>query len=210
MAFINLPAITSPSYKDSVATASALPTLNNIDGDVRVVLDTSTIYVWSASGDNWVASGGGGGGITSLNAQSGAAQTFAAGSSGNDFAISSALNVHTFNIPSASSTARGLVTTGAQSFAGNKTFDNDVAISGNYAEAYRVEKFTLNAGDITAKSITLARTPVSASKTILIVIGGAEQDYGVDYTVSGAILDWDGLALDGILESGDKIIVLYS
>ena len=52
-----------------------------------------------------------GGGITDLNGETGATQTFATGTSGTDFGISSASNTHTFNIPSASATNRGLLTT---------------------------------------------------------------------------------------------------
>lgn len=50
-------------------------------------------------------------GITSLNSQTGATQTFATGSSGTDFNISSATNTHTFNLPTASATNRGLLST---------------------------------------------------------------------------------------------------
>ncbi len=61
-------------------------------------------------------------GITSLGLQTGTTQTFATGSTGTDFNISSATNVHTFHIPSASGSNRGLVTTDTQTFAGAKTF----------------------------------------------------------------------------------------
>ena len=50
------------------------------------------------------------GGIGSLNGLTDTAQTFATGTAGTDFGISSASGVHTFNIPSASATNRGLVT----------------------------------------------------------------------------------------------------
>lgn len=61
-------------------------------------------------------------GITSLNNLNASDQLFAAGTSGTDFAIVSAAGTHTFNLPSASATARGLVTTGVQTLAGVKTF----------------------------------------------------------------------------------------
>ncbi len=49
------------------------------------------------------------GGITSLNALTGGTQTFATGTSGTDFDISSSGTVHTFNIPTASGSSRGLL-----------------------------------------------------------------------------------------------------
>jgi hypothetical protein len=61
-------------------------------------------------------------GLQSLNGLTKQAQYFAVGSTGTDFNISSSVDTHTFNIPSASATARGVVTTGTQTFAGEKTF----------------------------------------------------------------------------------------
>ena len=62
-------------------------------------------------------------GIYSLNALTGATQTFAVGTSGTDFAISSSGTTHTFNLPSASTSNRGALTVAAQTVAGGKTFD---------------------------------------------------------------------------------------
>ena len=49
-------------------------------------------------------------------------QTFATGTTGSDFNISSVGTVHTFNIPDASSTARGLINATSQTINGTKTF----------------------------------------------------------------------------------------
>lgn len=72
---------------------------------------------------------GGSGGIGTLNTLTASSQTFATGTSGTDFAISSSTSTHTFNIPDASATARGLVTTGTQTFAGSKTFSTNPTFS---------------------------------------------------------------------------------
>jgi hypothetical protein len=67
--------------------------------------------------------------ITSLNGLTASTQTFATGTSGTDFNISSGTSTHTFNIPYAGSGATGLVTTQAQTIAGSKTFSSQTIIS---------------------------------------------------------------------------------
>ncbi len=64
--------------------------------------------------------------LYSLNGDTSGTQTFAVGTSGTDFNVSTSSGVHTFNIPDASATARGLVTTGTQTFAGSKTFTSRI------------------------------------------------------------------------------------
>ena len=61
-------------------------------------------------------------GLTALNGLQAQVQNFATGTTGTDFDIVSSGSTHTFNLPSASATARGVVTTGSQTFAGVKTF----------------------------------------------------------------------------------------
>jgi hypothetical protein len=69
-------------------------------------------------------------GITALNGLTAQVQNFATGTSGTDFAISSTSATHTFNLPDASATARGVVTTGIQTIAGIKTFTSNMNADG--------------------------------------------------------------------------------
>lgn len=72
-----------------------------------------------------------------------------------------------------------------------------------------INKFTLSPTDITNKFVTLSSVPTTLSNTILDVIGGPTQDYSIDFTVTGTTLSWNALGLDGVLTSGDKLIVQF-
>jgi len=86
--------------------------------------DVSSISVGSGlslSGGTLSATGtSGGGGITSLNSLTGSTQTFSTGNTGSDFNISSVGTTHTFNIPTASSANRGLLSSTDWSIFNNK------------------------------------------------------------------------------------------
>jgi hypothetical protein len=87
----------------------------------------------SASVATNLLSSGSGSGISNLNGLTATTQTFATGTSGTDFNISSSSSTHTFNIPYAGSGATGLVTTQAQTIAGVKTFSGQTIVSDSTA-----------------------------------------------------------------------------
>ena len=68
-------------------------------------------------------------GLTALNGLQAQVQNFAIGTTGTDFDIVSSGSTHTFNLPSASASARGVVTTVSQTFAGDKTFTGAIGAS---------------------------------------------------------------------------------
>lgn len=82
-----------------------------------------------SDGVNWNTLGVTGAGILTLNTLSATAQTLVTGTAGTDFAISSASSTHTFNLPDAGASARGVVTTGTQTIAGVKTFSSNAVFS---------------------------------------------------------------------------------
>lgn len=94
--------------------ASALVDLSDVS-----LSSPSSGQVLKFNGSVWVN----GSALTSLNGLTDATQTFAAGTSGTDVNWSSSSATHTLNIPDASASARGLVTTGSQTFSGTKTFE---------------------------------------------------------------------------------------
>ena len=116
-------------------TGLGLVSFNNIQddegtGNIRYNLYRRLDSVFYNINDNEVFaykdSAAAGTSITSLNGLTGATQTFAVGTSGTNFNISSSGTTHTFNIPDASATARGLITTSDQIISGNKTFGGTV------------------------------------------------------------------------------------
>ena len=79
--------------------------------DVQIISPTNgQVLKYNSATQLWQNSSDTDTGITSLNALTALSQTFATGTSGTDFNISSATSTHTFNLPSASATNRGLLT----------------------------------------------------------------------------------------------------
>lgn len=109
----------------------AVTSVNSLTGGI--ILTAGSNVTITDDGVNTItiaSSGGGGGGITSINTDSTASQTLTVGTSGTDFAIvDNGTGGHAFNLPSASATARGVVTTGSQTIAGVKTFSSAPILS---------------------------------------------------------------------------------
>jgi len=109
-------------------------------------------------------------GLTALNGLQTQVQNFAVGTSGTDFAINSSGSTHTFNLPSASATARGVVTTTTQTFAGDKTFTGTIGASnlsgtntGDNATNTQYSGLATSKQDV----ITLTTTGTSGASTLI-------------------------------------------
>ena len=86
------------------------------------------------------------------------------------------------------------------------------------AQEWDVTILTLDGTDISNAFKDIAGETVragQATRVELTPVGGPEQEYTVDFTVindGGAVLrrvNWSGLGLDGVLISGDKLIVRF-
>lgn len=104
------------------------------------VWDTDSLRFMAHNGTawkglRWTSDATAGSGISSLNGLTGGTQTFATGTSGTDFNISSVGTAHTFNLPDASLTNRGLITNASQTLGGLKTFNEGAIINAGTAGA---------------------------------------------------------------------------
>lgn len=144
--------------------------------------------------------GGGGSGVTSINSDATAAQTLAVGTTGTDFAlVNNGTGTHTFNLPSASATARGVMSTGAQTIAGAKTFSTAPILSSLTASQ---AVFTDGSKNLTSNAITgTGNVVMSASPTLTGTITGAAE------TLSGNLTLSNTTASQALFTDGSKVVV---
>jgi hypothetical protein len=146
------------------------------------------------------ASSGSAGGVTSLNALTGALSV-AAGTSGTDFAVSPSGSTITLNLPDASATARGVVTTGAQTVAGVKTFTSSPTAPGVGARSERFGASAVLHTSATDDTVIGASSTVSAGAGTNTVLGSSN-------TVSGSSNQSIIIGKGGTVNSGGQGILI--
>jgi hypothetical protein len=115
-------------------------------------------------------------GIGALNGLTAPTQTFAVGTSGTDFNISSTTSTHTFNLPTASATNRGALSSTDWSTFNNKLNTSDTAaMLQNYqlktpSVAYLISDYTTTNTTATNTNLSI---PVEANTTYRIMITGS-------------------------------------
>ena len=161
---ISIPAATSSV--NGYLTSTDWTTFNNKVPTSRTLTINGTAFDLSAD-RTWTI---GGTGISTLNTLTATTQTFAVGTSGTDFAISSATSTHTFNLPTASATNRG-----ALSSADWSTFNGKQAT------------ITGGATTITSSNLTASRALVSDGSGKVAVATTTSTEIGYVNGVTSAI-----------------------
>jgi hypothetical protein len=77
------------------------------------------------------------------------------------------------------------------------------------AGTLKTEYHTLTLGELTAKQFNLSFTPSDSTVVLCDVVGGTTQIINTDFSVSSNIFDFDGLGLDGVLNTGDILRIHY-
>lgn len=161
----------------------------------QIFINTSNGNIFTCTAGAWVRSIPAAGYVTSLNGLTPSVQLFAVGTSGSDFAVSSATATHTFNLPDAGAAARGAVTTGTQTIAGAKT------LTGNLTLANTAMTTTVNqaSADADASDVIVQKSRGTiASPTVITTADELGNILFKGYSGAGGFVT--GAAIKGISE----------
>lgn len=141
-------------WKSPVATESALPTIGNSPGDARVALDTDKIYVWDDASSKWIDS--------KLTTALFGATPNAAGLTVSSVTVGDITRA-TINLEPANATNPGAVSTTTQTFAGSKTFLNQIQTDGGIDVTATVGTDVLNIGVTNANTVNIGNNLASVN-----------------------------------------------
>jgi hypothetical protein len=125
--YINQGTIIAPYYFAIPVATAALALTDRLAIRIYVNVDGRTVTLHTENGHLCQVVTTLSKGMVSLNNLTDQSQFITTGTSGTDFNIVSSGDTHTFNIPSASASNRGLITTGGQTIAGSKTFSSAIS-----------------------------------------------------------------------------------
>lgn len=182
--------------------------------NLRLVAHSAVAFIYNSTAARWFKYGGAlndisempMGGMTANEVYGADAsgvpegKVLATGTSGTDFAIAHTSGTITFNLPSASGSNRGAVTTSAQVFGGKKTFTPTATFSGVNTGTVSSDPSTPADGDIWYNTTT---------KTMVFGIRGTSYDYpqwqvstvASDVTTSSAVADSTALTVTSLAAS---------
>jgi hypothetical protein len=88
-------------------------------------------------------------------------------------------------------------------------FSGQTVSTGPSGQTSRVETRVVTSGEISAQQLTLAAAPFDGTQVLIDVIEDGPQAYGIDFTVSGNVVQWAGLDLGPAISAGSVLRIQY-
>jgi len=170
------------------------PYLSPIDS---VKVNGTAFEIYSGGNVFSTEDGPAGSGITSLNGLSAGTQTFATGTAGTDFAISSVTSTHTFNIPSSSASNRGLLTSTDWT-----TFNSKLGTALTSANIFVGNVSNVATGVAVTGDVSISNAGVTAIGPGVIV----DADVNASAAIAGSKLQAAGVSNAGAITTGTQSI----
>jgi len=141
-----VPAGSTTTWTAPVADEASLPASGSA-GETKIVLDTDHIYVWDITSTQWIDTG-----LTTTS--------FGSTPNANGYSIlqvdkGNNVTATRIEIQPADSSNPGGISTSAQSFAGNKTFDNNVIVTGDLTVNGTTTTINTSTLEVTDANITI-------------------------------------------------------